>query len=182
MQTRTATAIALSVLLIVLVSFIAEGQHKPIKIGYIDLRRVYEESRKKEEYDERIKEIRREKDLALIEVKEKISAMEKMMLELSDTKRREKEQDIKRLKLEFDEYRTDATRDLNRKMMEFEREFAGELKEIVTEIGDEEGYAYIMSDVVLLYSDPKNDLTEKVIAVFKKRSDKADGKSSSKGE
>ena len=104
------------------------------------------------------------------------------MLELSDTKRREKEQDIKRLKLEFDEYRTDATRDLNRKMMEFEREFAGELKEIVTEIGDEEGYAYIMSDVVLLYSDPKNDLTEKVIAVFKKRSDEANGKSSSRGE
>jgi len=182
MQIRTATAVGLSVLLTALVSFTSEGQDKPIKIGHIDLKRVYEESGKKEEYDERIKEIRREKDLALIEMKEKISGMEKTMLELSDTKRREKEQEIKQLKLDFDEYRKDATRDLNRKMMEFEREFAVELKEIVTDMGDEEGYTYIMSDVVLLYSDPKNDLTEKVIAVFKKRSDDAAGKSSSKGE
>jgi outer membrane protein len=182
MQIRTATAIGLSALLITLVSFSSEGQDKPIKIGYVDLKRVYEESGKKEEYDERIKEIRREKDLALIEMKDKISAMEKTMLELSDAKRREKEVEIKQLKLEFDEYRKDATRDLNRKMMEYEREFALELKEIVTEMGDEEGYTYIISDVVLLYSDPKNDLTEKVIAVFDKRSVDKLGKSSSKGE
>ena len=55
-------------------------------------------------------------------------------------------------------------------MSEYEREFARELKELVTKIGDEEGFTYIISDVVLLYSQPTNDLTDKVINQLNQKS------------
>jgi len=166
---RTSMAIHLSILLTLLLICPAAAEESTIKIGFIDLKRVYEESGKQEEFDERMKELRREKDLILIEMKEKISAMEKMMLELGDEKRIEKERDLRQLQLDIENFRKDAAKDLNRKMIEFEREFAGELKEIVTKIGEEEGYTYILSDLVIMYSDPKYDLTEKVIKAFKEQ-------------
>jgi len=67
-------------------------------------------------------------------------------------------------------------------MSEYEREFAKELKELVTKIGDDEGYTYIMSDVVLLYSQPKYDLTEKVIAQFKQKAKSPVEKPETKGK
>jgi len=166
---RTSMAIHLSVLLMLLFICPVAAEESTIKIGFIDLKRVYEESGKQEEFEKKLKEIRREKDLILIEMKDKISAMEKMMLELSDEKRIEKERDLRQLQIELENFRKDAANDLNRKMAELEREFANELKEIVTKVGEEEGYTYILSDLVIMYSDPQYDLTEKVIKAFKEQ-------------
>jgi len=178
MQIRAFAVIQLAALFAAFLVSSAEAQDKPIKIGYVDLKRVYEESGKKEKYHSRMEEIRREKKLVLIEMREKISAMEKIVLELSDEKRREKEREITEKKLELNRYIDSAEKDIKRKSIEFEKEFAGELREIVIKIGDDEGYTYILSDIVILYSDPKYDLTDKVIAGFKE--DKTTGKSSSK--
>jgi Skp family chaperone for outer membrane proteins len=64
-------------------------------------------------------------------------------------------------------------------MAEYEREFASELKEVVTAIGDEKGYTYILSDITILYSDPAYDLTDDAIAALKEKTEKRPGKSSS---
>lgn len=152
--------------------FAQEKQDQPAKIGFIDLKRVYEESGRKEVYDKKMQDLRREKNIRMNEMKENVVAMEKMKWELSDEKRKEKEVEILKLKTDLETYVKDANADLNRKMSEYEREFAQELKELVTKVGDEEGFTYIISDVVLLYSQPKFDLTEKIIACFQEKSGK----------
>ena len=151
------------------ISYSQDKENRPVKIGFIDLKRVYEESGRKEKYDNMMDDLRREKNISMNEMKEKVVAMEKIKWELSDEKRKEKEEEIRKLKTDLETFVKDANADLNRKMSEYEREFAGELKELVTKIGDDEGYTYIMSDVVLLYSQPKYDLTEKIIAQFKQK-------------
>jgi outer membrane protein len=153
-----------------------EVQDKPVKIGFIDLKRVYEESGSKERYEKLLESLRRDKNLSMNEMKEKLVAMEKMKWELSDEKRKEKEDEINKLKTDLDTFVMDAKTDLNRKMSEYEREFAKELKDVVTKIGEEEGFTYIVSDVILLYSQPKYDLTDKVITQFNEKSSKPAGK------
>ena len=150
-------------------AFTQNKEDKPVKIGFIDLKRVYEESGRKELYEKMMDELRREKTFGMNEMKGKVLAMEKMKLELSEEKMKEKDEEIRKLKADLDAFINDANTDLKRKMSEYEREFARELKEVVTKIGDEESYTYILSDVILLYSQPKYDLTETVIAKFKQK-------------
>ena len=157
-------------------AYMQDNDEKVIKIGFVDLKRVYEESGRKEFYDKMMEDLRREKNITMNEMREKVVAMEKIKWELSDEKRKEKEEEIKKLKNDLETFVKDANNDLNRKMSEYEREFARELKELVTKIGDEEGYTYIISDVVLLYSHSKYDLTEKVISRFKQKTKTPEGK------
>ena len=157
----------------------AAAQDKPVKIGYVDLKLAYEESGRKKEYDEKMKELEREKRMALSKLNGKIISMEQMKWALSDEKRKEKDQEIKELRLQFTTLKEDARKDLGGKAMEFEKEFSRDMKEVVTKIGDEEGYTYILSDLVLLYSDPKHDLTARVISMLKEKSSEAEGPDSS---
>lgn len=157
-------------------AYTQDKDDKAIKIGFVDLKRVYEESGRKEFYDKKMEDLRREKNITMNEMREKVVAMEKIKWELSDEKRKEKDEEIKKLKDDLETFVRDANNDLNRKMSEYEREFARELKELVTKLGDEEGFTYIISDVVLLYSQSKYDLTEKVIAIFKQKTKPAEDK------
>lgn len=150
-------------------AYMQDKDEKVIKIGFVDLKRVYEESGRKEFYDKMMEDLGREKNITMNEMREKVVAMEKIKWELSEEKRKEKEEEIRKLKNALETFVKDANNDLNRKMSEYEREFARELKELVTKVGDEEGYTYIISDVVLLYSQPKYDLTEKIISRFKQK-------------
>ena len=165
--------LAAVILFVAAVSLPAIAQEKPMKIGYVDLKRVYEESGKKTLYDEKMKDAEREEGMKINRIEEDINSYKKMLLEVGEEQRREYQDKIIQKAQELKSAQMAAQRTLQMKSREFEVEFAKELKEIMTGIGEKEGYTYILSDLVILYSDDAHDLTEKAIQAFKKNAGKS---------
>ncbi len=155
-----------------------------VKIGYIDLNRVINESQAG-------KEIKREFMEYMNSVQSQLRALQEEIRSLREeiqTKGRfmdEKTLKEKRLELErkMSDYKIlyqDAQRELRERDQKASEKVMGILKRIVEKLGKEEGYTIILEKTqsAVLYASPKIDLTDKVLKLF----DEAYKKSKSKGK
>ena len=145
-----------------------------MKIGYVDLSRVFDEYYKTKDYDKvleaKSKDFEKERNAKIEKVKEQQG---KLGL-LADDKKAPVEQDIEKLKTELLEYdrqqKTDLTKERNEKI----REILLEIEKIVSGYAEKEGYSLILNDRVLVYGNQTMDLTEEMIKLMNQN--KADKK------
>jgi outer membrane protein len=133
------------------------------KIGYISLKKVSEESKKKKAFEEEIKELSqvdREKRDAL---RKEIQDLETALTLSGPDQAKKTEQRIAQRKRELGGLIEALNREIQRRSLVFEKEILEDISEAVQEIAKEKGYTWVLVDEILLYKDESADLTFQVL-------------------
>lgn len=143
-----------------------------LKIGFIDAERINRESAPAEraskqlekEFAPRAQELQRREG----QIKTLQSQLEKEAMTMSETDRRNKEQELARLSLDFQRMQREYREDLNlRRNQELSALFE-RANRVIKQIAESEKYDLILQEAV--YRNPRIDITDKVLKAL------ADGK------
>ncbi|MDP2939610.1 MAG: OmpH family outer membrane protein [Candidatus Omnitrophota bacterium] len=145
------------------------AQEAANKFAYVDLSRLFDEYQKTKDYDimlgdkQKVKEDERSKKLQEIkDLQQKLS--------LANDKEKEKLQvqvdDKMRTLQEFDRA---AQTDLRKQRDELLKEVLKEIEKAISDYAKKEGYTLIFNDRILLYSDPKFDITGALIKIINEK-------------
>lgn len=138
------------------------------KIGFVDLSRLFDEYHKTKEYDKVLENRHNEFETQRNEKVEKVREAQGKLGLLKDEEKAKVEEEIEKLKAELLEFtkqnQTDLTKDRNEKI----REILLEIEKIVSDFAEKEGYSIILNDRVLIYGNPADDLTVKMLDILNK--------------
>lgn len=147
-----------------------------VKIGFIDIQRILNESQAGKKANDRFQaqikkaeaDIQKERqDL------EKIRAdLDKKGPLLKEEERRNQEADFQRRSVALQRNVTDQQQELQRRRNEMMAEILKELEQVVTEVGKSEKFTLILERSQILYSDQAVDITNRVIEVYNSRAKK----------
>lgn len=152
----------------VLLTFLAVASFLPacvaatggeVKIGFISLKKVSEESLKSKAFKEEMRKLLDERRKALDAIRKEIADLETARA-LSGPEQAKKEvQKIVQKRLEFEKLSNEQSREIQRKQLLFEKEILQDIAEAVKEVAEEKGYTWVLFDEVLVYKDEAADLT-----------------------
>lgn len=138
------------------------------KIGYVDLSRLFDEYHKTKEYDQVLEAKHSELEKIGKAKVEKIQESESKLALLKEDQKATLEGEIETMKGEAQEFvrqeQSNLTKDRNEKI----REILLEIEKVVSDFAEKEGYNVILNDRVLIYGDPAQDLTEKILTILNK--------------
>ena len=138
------------------------------KIGYVDLSRLFDEYHKTKEYDQVLEAKHSELEKAGKEKVEKIQESEGKLALLKEDQKVALEEEIELMKGEAQEFVRQEQSSLSKDRNEKIREILLEIEKIVSDFAEQEGYNIILNDRVLIYGDPAEDLTEKILTILNK--------------
>jgi len=136
------------------------------KIGYVDLSRLFDEYHKTKEYDGVLETKHGELEKVGKEKVEKIKESESKLALLKEDQRKTLEEEIDAMKGEAQEFVRQEQANLTKERNEKIREILLEIEKIVSDFAAKEGYDIILNDRVLIYGDPAQDLTEKMLTIL----------------
>ncbi|MBI5149386.1 MAG: OmpH family outer membrane protein [Candidatus Omnitrophica bacterium] len=133
------------------------------KIGYVDLSRLFDEYYKTKDYDKSLEAEHKEYEQEAKTKVDKIREQQGKLELLKEDQKKGLEADIEKMKNDLMEYdrqkKTTLTKDRNEKI----REILLEIEKIVSGYAEQNGYALILNDRVLIYGDPARDLTQDIL-------------------
>ena len=137
---------------------------KEIKIGFVDLSRLFDEHYKTADYDVQLESEHKQFEDSRNTKIEKIQEAQGKLALLNEDKKAALEEEIEVMKadlLEFDrEQKTTLTKERNEKI----REILLEIEQQVSGFAEKEGYDVILNDRVLIYGNPAKDLTDQILS------------------
>ena len=179
---RYAVTIAAVGLVVLLAAPVAALGTESTTIGIVDLKRVFEESKYKAEYDQRIEELSKQKQAELDKLKDafdrRVAEARKEMLLLTDDAKADKNAELaaeaRRLQ--------DAQRKAQQEVAEQSRDYLKGLEEKVTEIVEklaaEHNVDLVLNNAVVIYKKNVQDLTDAVLEKLDEMYDKEHGEPS----
>ena len=144
--------------------FLATGAFaKDMKIAYVDLSRLFDNYQKTKDYDGVLQKesegFQKERDAMINKVRD---AQGKLAL-LKEDEKQKLQADIDKQKNDLIAYDKDKRTELAKKRDEKVREILLEIEKIVSGIAKQDGYDYILNDRVLIYGDPTQNITDRVL-------------------
>ena len=134
-----------------------------LKIGYVDLSRVFDNYQKTKDYDAVLQKdteaFQKQRDEMVNKLKD---AQGKMAL-MKEEEKQKMSADFEKQKNDLIEFDKNKRTELTNKRNEKVREILLEIQKIVEGFAVKEGYTYILNDRVLVYGNKDNDLSEKVL-------------------
>ncbi len=146
-----------------------------VKIAIVDLRKALNESEAGLKAKASLEEMIKQKQKAIDEKGKEIEALkeeiEKKSSVLSEEALRSKQDELDRKMREYKRFVQDAQEEVKKKENQLTAEILKELREIINEIGKEEGYSVILekAEGVVLYYNEAVDITQKVIDRYNKK-------------
>jgi len=162
----------LIVIFICLLIALQSAYAETIKIGYIDVQRILNESRRgveaRKEFQARGNEINNVIQKKQNELKALKESLEKQASMLSNDARREKEREYQRELKELERLVKDSRDELKQLEMEITTKLLKSMEKVVTKLGKEGKYTMILEkkESFILYAPKEIDLTDSVIKVF----------------
>lgn len=140
-----------------------------VKIGYIDLQKILNESNSgkaaKEKIAKKVQEYEVQIGQQQKDLKSAKDELEKQALLLSDEARSQKERDYQQKLKELQRFTKDIREELRMKDADFTHKILDEIIKIVEKMGAEKGYTAIFekNESSLVYADEKIDLTGELL-------------------
>lgn len=141
----------------------------PQKIGYVNIREVFDNYEKTKELE---KHLDQEKEGKQDVRNKQLSEIERLRdeLELLSEKGKEEKQKIIDGKInKLREFDLETRTDLMQQRDEMVRELLEEVENAIKDYGEKEGYRLIFSERAVLFGTEGDDLTEKITAVLNKK-------------
>mgnify|MGYP000412788501 CR=1 FL=1 len=149
------------------------AQAQEVKIGFIDLQKALNESQAgkeaKAELESLMQELQRQIDQKVAERDKLRAELQKQALVLSPEARRAKADELQQLDKEVERLISDANEQMQKAQRDKELAILKEIKAVVDELGQKEGFTVILPAEVILYSAKGVDLTDRVIKLYDKK-------------
>lgn len=142
------------------------------KMAYINLKRVFNESKRgmkqKEAFTAKINELKKEVDKKKEEFQAYKAELEKKAPLLSDQARREKEKEYQQKARELEWLIKDSNEELRKLEQQMLDGLMKSLQKVVEKIGAQENYTLILEETAssILYAPKEMDITDQVIKAF----------------
>ncbi len=141
-----------------------------LKIAYVDVMKALNESTKGLEAKKTLEQMVNARQASIDniegELKKLQAEIEKQASVLTPEAKKEKEENISRLKREYQRTLQDSEEEVKKKESEYTQGILRELQAIIKKVGDEEGYTVIFDARDMLYFSKKLDITEKLIKAY----------------
>lgn len=141
-----------------------------VKIGYIDLQKIIEQSTKGKELRERVQQLRKEKEKILNSKQEELVRMrqdfQQKAMTLSDRARLDKEQELRQKEMELQNLSESFRQEVLMEGKKLQMLMFKDLSEIVKRIGQQEGFTMIIDKDATLYVSDSIDITDKVLQQY----------------
>ncbi|TYP00038.1 periplasmic chaperone for outer membrane proteins Skp [Geothermobacter ehrlichii] len=145
------------------------GMAADLKIGYVDLQKVLNESdagkAAKQKIGEKVKEYEIQIQARQKELQAAKEELEKQALLLSDEARSKKEREYQQKLKELQRFTKDVREDLQMRDSDATKKILAEILKIVSSYGEEQGYTLILekNESSLIYASDKIDLTDAIL-------------------
>jgi outer membrane protein len=152
---------------LVMLAIVGLGAHaEDIKMGYVDLSRLFDEYHKTKSYDKELEAQHKEFEKNSKEKVEKIREEQGKLALLKEENKKDVEDNIEKMNAALVEYDRQLKTDLTKQRNEKIREILLEIENVVSDYAVEEGYSVILNDRVLIYGDKSFNLTEQVLEIL----------------
>lgn len=153
-----------------------------IKIGVVDLFKVLNESEEGKRSIGELQKMVDSRQKSLEEKQKKIQSLreeyEKKKSVLNEEARKSKEEEIERLGRELQRTVADYQVELQKKQNEITQSMLKEIRQIINEFAQKEGYSLILerAEQLLIFVTPTIDITDRIIALFNQKTEAQKGK------
>lgn len=148
-----------------------------VKIGVVDSLKLFQQSQRIKTIDQSFQDMMEQKKG---EIEPKRKAIEALGMEIKEKEQLLKEEELIAKKKELDQMIMEHQRleesvrnEFTDKQNELMEPLYTELKEIITSMGQKEGYSIIIEKDALLYTSPQLDITDQVVKALDKNEKKA---------
>lgn len=143
----------------------AEG----MKVAWLDLDQVFRGYYKTEKVLSELEKNLEAKEEEIKKLAERIGTLEREKKLLSESGRREKEEEISEQKIALIKLQRESEIDLNQKVITEKGKLLNEILEIIEKKARADGYTFIFRGALMVYADPELDLTDEVLNELNKK-------------
>ena len=144
----------------------AYAQDKAIKIGYLDLSRVFDEYQRTKEYDSLLEARHSEYQTQRNAKLEKLKESQSKIALLKEEEKAKLEQEIEKNKADLLEFDRQKQTDLRKERDDRIREILLEIEKVVKDYAQKEGYTLVLNDRVLVYGGEEMNITDKIVKLL----------------
>jgi len=142
---------------------------KEIKIGYVNMRKVFFEYEKTKEFNAKLETEDEETKKAMNEKTQELRKLRDELDLLSDEAKKKKEPELKQKLKELDAIRKEKLEGFIRKRDAMFKEIRDDIVETTADYAKKNNYDIILDDAVLLYSSKSYEITENILKVLNKK-------------
>lgn len=166
-------------IIVILTGLVASGMALAADIpaiGYVDMRKVMNESKAGKRDTAVLEKLAKEKQAALQKEDQKLQALQqdfqKNAMILTDQQKQEKQKDFQGKVEAFKKMQADAQQDFGKRQAELTNKAIAEIKLLVVDLAREQKLAFVfeMAEIAVLHAEPGMDLTPKVIEKYDAKS------------
>jgi len=142
---------------------------KELKIGYVNVFKVFNEYAKTKEYDEKLEKNKKEAEKKLEAKKETI---EKLQNKLSLLKEKERSSEEEKMKKEITEYRETERKaliDIKKERDEKMKEIIEDINKVVEDYAKKNKFDLVVNESSVLYGDKTMDITSDIMKLANKQ-------------
>jgi len=158
--------ITVSIFVFSLFTTAAFAARNDLKIGYVDLSRLFDEYYKTKEYD-KVLEVEHKDFESQSKVQiEKIRESQGKLALLKDDEKEKIQKEIEDKKASLLEFDRKGKTNLTKKRNEKIRELLLEIEKVVSDYAEKKGYSIVLNDRVLIYGKRTFDVTEDILKIL----------------
>ena len=154
---------------VLVISFSSTAFSKDLKVGYVDIFKIFNEYAKTKEYD---KVLEQEKEERKKELDKKKEIIEKMQGKLGLLKEKEQAKEKEKLALQVDAYR-EAEReiftDLKKKRDDKMKEIVEDINKVIEEYAKKYKFDLVINENAVLYGKKAMNITASILKLVNKR-------------
>jgi outer membrane protein len=166
------------IFIIMMVSLTAfTAQAADVKIGYVDLQKIVITSDQGKEAMQTLASIEKAKNALISEKVNEIKKLEEEFTKqgaiLNPETKQKKQIEHEKLMSEYQRMRKDRDEELKKNETEFIQKIVLDVKKLLAQIAEEEGYTAILNEAGVVYIPDEFNLTDRVIKKFNEASSKS---------
>lgn len=142
------------------------GFCKELKIGFVDLSRVFDDYQKTKEFDKALSEKQKNLEAEIERRSKDIKQLQDTMAVLSDKEKEKRQSDIDAKIKALEEYGKSVGGDLRKERDDKIKDILKDIEKVIKDIASKDGYDLVLNDRVLVYDNKDNkalDLTDRVV-------------------
>ncbi len=143
--------------------FVSDSYAKELKVGYVDMRKVFYEYKKTKDFN---KELEKEDGQLKKEIDKRTEAIRKLRDEidmLSEQAQEKRQPELKEKVKELDDFRRAKMESLIKQKDDLFKEIREDIMTVAEKYAKKNGYDFIMNETVFIYTSDKYNITDDMI-------------------
>jgi len=146
------------------------------KICTVDLLRVFDEYKKREDFDKDLEAKTKVKEAERNKLIEDLKEIQDKLALLSDQEKEKKQKELTTKSQQLQELDQKLKQDFRKDWDEKLRQILEDIKKVVEDLAKKEGYTFVLDSKALLYGSKDMDVTSRIVETLNKNYKKTDAK------